>query len=891
MPVLINSDTGYAEQVQDANEALASGKYTIPVIGPEGDEIGVSAEEAPNLLAQGYRQPNEAELQNYLKAEYYSRPSQMLKQGVEAIGRGALGPLVTAGQVAGGLGEEVQERRQYGSEAVEAIGQGIGLIGSAITGVGLAPVAAKVASLAPAASSVAGRIGTTAAKMAIENAVIQSGDEISKMLYQDPEQTAETAMLNIGMAGALGAAFGGVGSGAHQLWSTKLGPKLTSTLEELKVLTDADVAVAAKAEGLKLSPETVGATKFSGLGKSLSDGDSLVSKGYKEAVERDLQAIKERTLQQIGRTEDDIANLTQISKFEEGLQLKQKIVGSVKKEYEPIAKLYEELEAPFKQAKVMPSDSENIITGVTNLIKQEGYDLRPNSPQYKFMQDAMEEASLVKTAEDMLKYTRRLSQDYKFGDENFVPAKQLKKLFSETRDKVLVREAGIAGPEVLEKFNQAQSAYKGIMGKLDDLSDQMAVRSPGNVSGFIKNLDDLNEEAFVRKLGAKDNVNLQRMLTEQFPDVADQMKRLELDNILKKSIKNGEFDTSKFVKNIDGLSPEMKEYLLGVEALDSIQNIKQLVDKIPTKSNGFNFKGREMPKGAGAVAGAILSDSWFAGALKGTFAQLGIDNTTDAAKRAFLKFAGSETATNATAFKAMTDYIANVVKGETLLTKAVTGVFKTAPLAINLGNPEKDRKKLNEKITEYTERPDGLLEHNKDAGYYMENETAAMTASISRNIQYLSALKPDTAPKAPLDGKVKANATQEARYNSALDIANTPLLVIDKIKKGTLTTNDIQDISAMYPSLANKLKMKLFEQVVENQAKDIRIPYHTKLSLSLFMGQPLESSMMPASIQSNQPQPTLKTEPANIRTSNKLGNVVKQSQTPEQAREANRATR
>lgn len=891
MPVLINSDTGYAENVQDADAALASGKYSIPVIGPEGDEIGVTADEAPNLLNQGYRQPNEQELQNYLKAEYYNRPQQLVKQGVEAVARGALGPLATAWQVAGGAGKQVQERRQYGSEAVEAIGQGLGLVGSAVTGVGLAPVASAAASIVPAATTVAGRIGTTAAKMAIENMVIQSGDEVTKMLYQDPEQTAETALANIGMSGALGAAFGGVGSGAHELWKAKLGPKLASALEEFKVMTDADVATAAKAEGLQLSPETVGATKYSGMGKNLTDSDSLVAKGYKEAIDQDLQQIKQRTLQQIGRTEDDIANLSQVSKFEEGTQLKQKIVGAVKKEYEPVAKVYEELEAPFKLAKVMPADSEKIITGISGLIEREGYGLRPNSPQYKFMQDAMEEASLVKSAEDMLKYTRRLASDYKFGDENFVPAKQLKKLFSDVRDEVLVREAGVAGPEVLNKFNQAQAAYKGIMSKLDDLSDQMAVRSPGNVSGFIKNLDDLNEEAFVRKLSAKDNVNLQRMLTEQFPEVADQMKRLELDGILRKSVKNGELDTAKFIRNIDSLSPEMREYLLGTEALDSLQNLKQLVDKIPTKSNAFNFKGREMPKGAAAVAGALLSDSWFSGAIKGMLAKAGLDNLSDAGARAFLKFAGSETATNATAFKAAADYISNVVKGETLLNKAVSNVFKTGPIAVQLANPVKSREKLDKKITELSERPDGLLEHNKDAAYYMENETAAMTASMARNMQYLLALKPDTAPKAPLDSNTKPNATQEARYNSALDIANAPLIVVDKIKKGTLTSNDIQDLSAMYPALANKLRTKLFNQVVETRHKNVRIPYHTKLSLSLFMGQPLESSMTPAAIQSNQPQPTLKTEPANIRVSNKLNTVIKQEQTPSQARQADRAAR
>jgi hypothetical protein len=43
--------------------------------------------------------------------------------------------------------------------------------------------------------------------------------------------------------------------------------------------------------------------------------------------------------------------------------------------------------------------------------------------------------------------------------------------------------------------------------------------------------------------------------------------------------------------------------------------------------------------------------------------------------------------------------------------------------------------------------------------------------------------------------------------------------------------------------------------MVNHLSKDNTIPYKTRLGISLFMGQPLDSSMKPMSILASQPQP------------------------------------
>ncbi len=70
----------------------------------------------------------------------------------------------------------------------------------------------------PETSSVA-KIGTAAATAAVENALYEAGNEVSKRILKDPDQTASTALLNIGAAGVLGGVLGGGIGAVSPLWA------------------------------------------------------------------------------------------------------------------------------------------------------------------------------------------------------------------------------------------------------------------------------------------------------------------------------------------------------------------------------------------------------------------------------------------------------------------------------------------------------------------------------------------------------------------------------------------------------------------------------------------------------------------------------------------------
>lgn len=134
-----------------------------------------------------------------------------------------------------------------------------------------------------------------------------------------------------------------------------------------------------------------------------------------------------------------------------------------------------------------------------------------------------------------------------------------------------------------------------------------------------------------------------------------------------------------------------------------------------------------------------------------------------------------------------------------------------------------------------------------------------------------------------------------ARYNKALDIAQNPTIVLQKVKDGTLQPSDIADLHGMYPDLYKSMSAKLSNAMQSHHADEEPIPYKTKMGMSLFLGQPLDVSMRPESIQAAQPIPSQPQQPQQgqkaSKSMNSLGKSNKNYMTPNQTAEKDRSDR
>ena len=178
-----------------------------------------------------------------LQTRFGTLPEQVLGD-IEAVGNGVGGPLSTAAQL--GL-------RKFGTEigvnpnimapdpALEAaraqtnpISNTLFTMAGLMLPVGQGAVLAKAGEWAaakiPAATNVVREgimagVARGAVKLATENALYQTGDEANKLMLGDPNQSIGSALLNVSLAGAIGAGLGGGLAGVSPLWKAAIGQR------------------------------------------------------------------------------------------------------------------------------------------------------------------------------------------------------------------------------------------------------------------------------------------------------------------------------------------------------------------------------------------------------------------------------------------------------------------------------------------------------------------------------------------------------------------------------------------------------------------------------------------------------------------------------------------
>lgn len=199
-----------------------------------------------------------------VQQELYGSTGQVLGTALEGAANAATFGLSTLAERAlGARGKDIIARREANPNAYMA-GQVGGLVGSSllVPGGGAAGLMEGAGGLAARGVQKGfGKILGAGAKGVVENAMLQSGDELAKMFASDPNQTAETAIANVGLSGAAGGLFSTGLAAAHPLWDATVGKKIGSILGAIKDKVSSNTGVspviqdALSASGIEISPE------------------------------------------------------------------------------------------------------------------------------------------------------------------------------------------------------------------------------------------------------------------------------------------------------------------------------------------------------------------------------------------------------------------------------------------------------------------------------------------------------------------------------------------------------------------------------------------------------------------------------------------------------------
>ena len=117
---------------------------------------------------------------------------------------------------------------------------------------------------------------------------------------------------------------------------------------------------------------------------------------------------------------------------------------------------------------------------------------------------------------------------------------------------------------------------------------------------------------------------------------------------------------------------------------------------------------------------------------------------------------------------------------------------------------------------------------------------------LTNAIQFLNSKMPKSAV---LPGAFvrpyQPSSLELAKFERYLQIAETPLTVLDEVKHGTLTREHVEALQALYPEIYKQIQQRVMTNINSGQWN---LSYERKLQLGILLGVPADSSLQPESV-------------------------------------------
>jgi hypothetical protein len=199
-------------------------------------------------------------------------------------------------------------------------------------------------------------------------------------------------------------------------------------------------------------------------------------------------------------------------------------------------------------------------------------------------------------------------------------------------------------------------------------------------------------------------------------------------------------------------------------------------------------------------------------------------------------------------------YLKSVIEGNDGLANSAASIFSGAAKTIpsKVGVQKKDIDELDDLLKNLGIHQDKLTSVSGDMGKYIPDHAQAVSQTALNAVNYLNSQRPVVSKQSPLDSDLPVSKPQKADFHRILTVAQQPLVAFEHLKRGTLTPQDVNTLKTIYPAYYQKMSHELMDAMVDHLGNGKVIPYRLRQSLSLFLEQPMDSTLSPNSIQAVQ---------------------------------------
>lgn len=750
--------------------------------------------------------------------------------------QGVAGPLATAGLLAAGMAPEDIRATQAAHPYISGGSELATGIGSLAVGIGELSAAAKAGEAVATAAGLSSATGATALKWLTEAGILTSGNLTTNALLKDPDTSIQTAMIDIPFSMALGALGGATFAKVSPLWRSAWGTKLPQALEDMKGEITFQNGAKAPAEAMSDEMDAY-VNELKTQAKAVYGPDGLKTKQIIENLPDNMtQEISDSTENLIDKVRGLVKENPNNSSFRD--------VGTYLDGFEGKVKAPEPTVPVPKEA-----GNYNIISNPEEVFNQTN----------RFKQQIAEWGN---PGADLDKYS--------LDDQNFI--KKMRALGSDFKSSLEDNDVWGEAGNVQKKFNEDYSALKGPL----DLYTQKFTRYAPDESGkLIRTSNPTPFQTFLNQR-AKPSSKITRTILNS---VIDQGKDFQqtVENAAVKAGVPSPFTNSSLTATehaLGNVTPGMKwgQWLYNVGA-----------GKIGAKVAGTV---------TGGVAGAFVSPAaaYVASNIgKEALGPMFADILPSLAQPLFEKLSSAQ------GLKSAAQFGESALNGQKSLEKGTKSIFSGKEvLPLSKIPSSSSIIGLDHALANSQEHPEQTTAQaqNTNLGHYLPQHAESYSQMVGNNIGYLNQLRPQTQPAAPLDANRVPSSDELASYHNALSIAQQPMVVLHKLQKGTIVPDDIKHLNNMYPALWEHMKSQLAQSMNDHLSKGNKIDYKTKMGISMFTGQDMDSTLTPQSILAAQPQVPSAQPPkqGNKKSTAKLSEIATVHQTQLQASQKEKVT-
>lgn len=544
------------------------------------------------------------------------------------------------------------------------------------------------------------------------------------------------------------------------------------------------------------------------------------------------------------------------SAAELGNKLKTSISAKVEEANKPIAKMFDAVRTVSQNLK---PDKKLVSAAIKELESMPGYGKAAAGDKNRIINMAIRDLKTAQTLDDI----NQIRIDIRQGLPGLPSAAQRHTagIVSDALDDLFENSVLSKAKDSMEtnSFHQflglhkaAKAKYKTFKEDITYIAEKLGRKNIDGPRTFIDFLEESQPEKVARRLFSTNDSEFIEFMKKGLPEEFAAMKSHYFGELVEKNTVDGVLNVNKVIKEVNGLSKEMKNALFSKDDLIKINDAKTWIESIPKNINPSGTARalilNEMissPGGAFSIASKSIAGAMASKALN---AAVKPEAANQFRALSSIKNAGVS----------VVNKIADVAE---FLLKGAEKVGKQATPAsvIIYDNAYKDHKKDRKKygmdkinrVLDVASNNDLLIDavskRTAVLSPYAPNIAKELGNTAIRGVGFLS----ERAPKNPLAkyGYTKAawepsdaEVNKWLRYHSAVE---KPLSVLDDIKNGVVSAEGMEALKVVYPSIYNSLLSKVIEKIAESKEP---LPFKKRKQIATIFGVPTDFSFEPSSI-------------------------------------------